>query len=740
MKKYLYIIIGLILGGLLILSGDKVLAQLRALQGESGGTGFSSTTASNVGNFLQVASTSPRLTYTFAAGGSGSFTTTSIVVGTSTLSATTYSFLAGNNISLTAGATNTITFTGTGSGNFTTTTLAAQGVTLSQTAYTFATSGVTGLQITANASTLTWSQATSSATQAGFLQPADWTTFNNKASTSSFSGTAPIFYNANTGVFSLGITAVSSTRAINTTAPLFGGGDLSADRTLSLGIDAVSSTRAINTGFALQGGGDLSADRTLWFTGVFTQTFGQVHIASSSGNWTFTLPQTIWTTSTVQFAGVTSTNALFTNATTTNLSVTSLASGQLILGGGSGNLTTISSSPGDLLYYNGTTWARIPPNESTSTIKFLSQFSSSTPGWETVPQAGTYTFYLQNVSSTVSAYKNLGSATSTLASSSVSSIAASTTVTQWLTTSTAPGLTNVPSGIWIVRFDATKNGGTKNIQFYADVFKYSGSETLLFSTPLSQNVTGVDILDPERIDLATFQNAITLNSSDRLGVRVYAVPNGLGTDPSGSVFYQGVADAFLELPANTIDATNFVPYSGATANVDLGSRNLTTSGITSSTNAFIANSLSIPNGTNPTVDATGEVAFDTTKNELIAASGSTAYTLARISGPIGGTVFSSSSNSGFTSGTSAFAPPFPFGFNIESILCGTDTGTSTLILQNGASNGNALTCGTQSASSSAAVAPNLTLAIGNQLKVLFSTLSGQPNKVFLTVTGTRTRE
>lgn len=72
---------------------------------------------------------------------------------------------------------------------------------------------------------------------------------------------APMLRNSNT--ISLGISAVSSSRAINTTAPIFGGGDLSADRTLVLGIDAVSSSRAINTSGFITGGGNLSADRTL---------------------------------------------------------------------------------------------------------------------------------------------------------------------------------------------------------------------------------------------------------------------------------------------------------------------------------------------------------------------------------------------------------------------------------------------------------------------------------------------
>lgn len=87
----------------------------------------------------------------------------------------------------------------------------------------------------------------------GFLSAADWTTFNAK---------------------------VSATRLINTTAPITGGGDLSADRTFAMAkattlVDGylaatdwtifnakVSTSRLINTTAPITGGGDLSADRT----------------------------------------------------------------------------------------------------------------------------------------------------------------------------------------------------------------------------------------------------------------------------------------------------------------------------------------------------------------------------------------------------------------------------------------------------------------------------------------------
>lgn len=99
----------------------------------------------------------------------------------------------------------------------------------------------------------------------GSLTSTDWNTFNNK---------------------------VSTTRSLATTAPLSGGGDLSADRTLSITQSTtstngflssadwntfnnkVSTTRTLSTTAPLAGGGDLSADRTLSITQATTSASG----------------------------------------------------------------------------------------------------------------------------------------------------------------------------------------------------------------------------------------------------------------------------------------------------------------------------------------------------------------------------------------------------------------------------------------------------------------------------------
>jgi hypothetical protein len=105
----------------------------------------------------------------------------------------------------------------------------------------------------------------------GYLASGDWTTFNNK---------------------------VATTRSISTTAPITGGGDLSANRTLAMAAattsvdgylsatdwtafnNKVAATRSISTTAPITGGGDLSANRTLAMAAATTSVDGYLSSAS----------------------------------------------------------------------------------------------------------------------------------------------------------------------------------------------------------------------------------------------------------------------------------------------------------------------------------------------------------------------------------------------------------------------------------------------------------------------------
>ena len=75
---------------------------------------------------------------------------------------------------------------------------------------------------------------------------------------------------------------VSSNRTINTTAPVAGGGNLGADRTLTVDTAfLVGSTRTLTTTYPLAGGGNLSADRTFTVDTAFLVTSSRVLTAGS---------------------------------------------------------------------------------------------------------------------------------------------------------------------------------------------------------------------------------------------------------------------------------------------------------------------------------------------------------------------------------------------------------------------------------------------------------------------------
>lgn len=218
--------------------------------------------------------------------------------------------------------------------------------------------------------------------QTGVLTSSDWTTFNNK---------------------------VSATRAINTTAPITGGGDLSADRTIAIPksttlVDGylaatdfttfnnkVSATRAINTTAPLTGGGDLSADRTIAMPAATSSvdgylvhtdwsTFNNKEPAITSGTtsqyWrgdkTF---QTLNVAALVADAGnAAATGAIgeiikssVTTATTTGVGATGVY----------GNVTSISLTAGD---WSLTGVAGFSENGSTLTTNLSCGFSSDSAG------------------------------------------------------------------------------------------------------------------------------------------------------------------------------------------------------------------------------------------------------------------------------------------------------------------------------------------------------------------------
>lgn len=176
---------------------------------------------------------------------------------------------------------------------------------------------------------------------------------------------------------------------------------------------------------------------------------------------------------------------------------------------------------------------------------------------------------------------------------------------------------------WYVTIEKTNPTGSQSLRVYWKMFerKSDSTEVEIATSSLSNEIDGKSTyLVPLQLD-----SDYIPGSGSRIVGKLYANVTGSGTAPDLRIYYQGNTSSRWEIPANTEIFQNiFVPYSGATKDVDLGSNNLITTGYigiktaTPSTeldvngaitaNTLTTSSITLDNGTNsiqltiPTVD------------------------------------------------------------------------------------------------------------------------------------------
>lgn len=122
------------------------------------------------------------------------------------------------------------------------------------------------------------------------------------------------------------------------------------------------------------------------------------------------------------------------------------------------------------------------------------------------------------------------------------------------------------------------------------------------------------------------------------------------------------------------DLSLYVPYTGATSDLNLGSNDLTVSGTTTASGAFV-----LSNSASPVLDTQGEMAIDTTSGQLRYNDGTLERVLKptydKSMGNVASTTIDVSLNS-FDTGTTTWRLMNPDGgVKLEKIYCKTDQGT-----------------------------------------------------------------
>lgn len=249
----------------------------------------------------------------------------------------------------------------------------------------------------------------------------------------------------------------------------------------------------------------------------------------------------------------------------------------------SGGTGINSYTLGDTLYASGSnTLAKLAGNTA-STTYYLSMTGDGTnaaaPSWQPIAIPGTSAYYAYGQLSTSSAaYKKMSvTATTTSATLAYTLSSGTQTVQNWITNTGVPGLSVIPAGPYIVDLFAWRSSGsasiTLSIQFW-EVDSSGADISEIGTTNSTPNLTN---------SVAQYNLAVTLgqhtmaSTNSRIVARLVAVSAGT---PTLSVNVgDGYPTDFLT-PGPSASVGNFVPYTGATKNLDLGTFNASTTEFT----------------------------------------------------------------------------------------------------------------------------------------------------------------
>jgi len=201
--------------------------------------------------------------------------------------------------------------------------------------------------------------------------------------------------------------------------------------------------------------------------------------------------------------------------------------------------------------------------------------------FQPLPVVGTLVYYFTNTASDVATYyKQTYSPQVALTSLPYASVTDGQLLSTFITEPNNPLRTSIPDGQYQNHLHLGKTGGTKTLQVRAEVWETTsagvdivkladlGPSTIITGSGSTEYIIGYN----------TTEKTLASNTS-RLATKLYAVISGSGSAPSISVFQGDGSDSRTNFPAPIIDATNYVPYTGALNDVDLGSRKITTSDI-----------------------------------------------------------------------------------------------------------------------------------------------------------------
>lgn len=158
-----------------------------------------------------------------------------------------------------------------------------------------------------------------------------------------------------------------------------------------------------------------------------------------------------------------------------------------------------------------------------------------------------------------------------------SNISGDIIVSEYITPPGFPGLTVINPGTWETHYWAAlaNTTGVKNVYGYTKIYKRTagGVETLLLTTQQTQ-MSGTQ---PAQYTTYSSTGAFYLDATDRIKLEAHFTVNGTGSNPTVYVYRDNNYYSDMDFPATAATPAQYVTYTGATAQVNLGTYGLTTS-------------------------------------------------------------------------------------------------------------------------------------------------------------------
>lgn len=206
------------------------------------------------------------------------------------------------------------------------------------------------------------------------------------------------------------------------------------------------------------------------------------------------------------------------------------------------------------------------------------KYYDGTGSFSTPPASGTLTYYATNTASDIATYLQLtGPPFTPKTTVPFTGLATGTdTLQNWSTNAGVPGLTFIPAGAYIFHVHANRTGIAGTITIYGQFWEISSLGVDIAQIGQTESSANLTTTETEFSLAFANGNVYTLASSaSRIVIRLFAVVSP-ATGPTVNIFVGGTADTHISLPSNTVDASNFVPYTGAVSDLNMGPHAITT--------------------------------------------------------------------------------------------------------------------------------------------------------------------